>query len=52
MHLIVVRRDLSGFQHVHPDLAADGTWTMPLALDGRAAGGLFADFKPRPAASR
>ena len=26
LHLIVVRRDLSGFQHVHPVLGADGTW--------------------------
>ena len=28
LHLIVVRRDLTGFQHVHPTLAADGTWTV------------------------
>ena len=26
LHLIVVRRDLTGFQHVHPSRAADGTW--------------------------
>src|SRR5437763_9968276 len=32
MHLIVVRRDLSGYQHLHPSLAPDGTWTMPLHL--------------------
>jgi hypothetical protein len=32
MHLIVVRRDTAGFQHVHPELGADGTWTVPLAL--------------------
>jgi len=32
LHLIAVRRDLSGFQHVHPALASDGTWTTPLAL--------------------
>ena len=24
LHLIVVRRDFSGFQHVHPTLADDG----------------------------
>ena len=25
-HLIVVRRDLTGFQHLHPTLDEDGTW--------------------------
>jgi hypothetical protein len=45
LHLIAVRRDLSGYQHVHPTMAADGTWTTPLELtagDWR----LFADFDP------
>jgi hypothetical protein len=32
LHLVAVRRDLSGYQHVHPELAADGTWTVPLDL--------------------
>lgn len=31
LHLYVIRADLTGFQHVHPTLAADGTWTAPLA---------------------
>ena len=46
LHLIVVRRDLSGFRHVHPVLAADGTWSIPLPV--RAAGQYraFADFQP------
>ena len=26
MHLILARRDLTGFQHLHPEQAADGTW--------------------------
>lgn len=45
LHLIAVRRDLTGFQHVHPQLAADGTWSIPLHLtagDWR----LFADVSP------
>jgi hypothetical protein len=44
LHLIAVRRDFTGFQHVHPELAADGTWRTALDLtpgDWR----LFADFK-------
>lgn len=46
LHLIVVRRDMSGFQHVHPVRAADGTWSVP--LDVRTAGTwrVFADFVP------
>lgn len=45
LHLIAVRRDLDGFQHVHPTRATDGTWSTELGLtpgDWR----LFADFKP------
>ena len=32
LHLVAVRSDLTGFQHVHPDLGADGTWQVPLTL--------------------
>ncbi|WP_409331540.1 hypothetical protein [Trujillonella humicola] len=32
LHLVAVRRDLTGYQHVHPTLAPDGTWTAPLDL--------------------
>jgi hypothetical protein len=31
MHFYLVRSDLTGFQHVHPVMAADGTWTAALA---------------------
>lgn len=31
MHFYLVRSDLTGFQHVHPSMSADGTWTAPLA---------------------
>jgi hypothetical protein len=44
MHLIVVCRDLSGFQHLHPRLAADGTWRVPLRLDAAGSYRVFADF--------
>ena len=46
LHLIVVRRDLAGFQHVHPDLAADGTWSIPLAVAAPGQYRVFADFAP------
>ncbi|GAA0815630.1 hypothetical protein [Spirilliplanes yamanashiensis] len=46
MHLIVVRRDLSGFQHVHPALDADGTWSIPFAVGAPGQYRVFADFQP------
>ncbi|WP_344215819.1 hypothetical protein [Kribbella sancticallisti] len=45
LHLIAVRRDLTGFQHLHPVLAADGTWSVPLALTA-GQWRVFADFVP------
>ncbi|MGW4941894.1 hypothetical protein ACWEOZ_09925 [Actinoplanes sp. NPDC004185] len=46
LHLIVVRRDLSGFQHLHPSLATDGTWSLPLAVAAPGQYRVFADFQP------
>ncbi|WP_448615649.1 hypothetical protein [Modestobacter sp. URMC 112] len=45
LHLIAVRRDLTGYQHVHPELALDGTWSIPLDLTA-GTWRLFADFDP------
>jgi hypothetical protein len=50
MHLIVVRRDLTGFQHLHPRMAADGTWSTPLELAEPGSYRVFADFKAGAAA--
>jgi hypothetical protein len=47
LHLIAVRRDLTGFQHLHPTQAADGSWRTPLKLRDAGAYRLFADFTPR-----
>jgi len=46
LHLIVVRRDLSGFRHVHPVRAADGTWSIPFTFGSGGTWRLFADFAP------
>jgi hypothetical protein len=43
LHLIVVRRDFSGFQHVHPTLGEDGVWSVPLDLTS-GPWRVFADF--------
>ena len=45
LHLVAVRRDLSGFQHVHPTLGRDGVWTTPLDLTP-GSWRLIADFVP------
>jgi hypothetical protein len=45
MHLIVVRRDGRGFQHLHPTLDAAGTWSVPITLPEAGAYRVFADFK-------
>jgi hypothetical protein len=45
LHFIAVRRDMTGFQHVHPVIDEFGTWSIDLDLvpgDWR----FFADFQP------
>jgi hypothetical protein len=44
MHFIVVRRDMTGFQHLHPTRAADGNWSVPLTLPDAGTYRVFADF--------
>ncbi len=44
LHLIVVRRDLRRFQHLHPRMGADGVWSVPLRLPDAGAYHAFADF--------
>ncbi|WP_341718713.1 hypothetical protein QQG74_02755 [Micromonospora sp. FIMYZ51] len=46
MHLIVARRDLSGFRHVHPEMSPDGTWRVASPLGGSGVWRAFADFTP------
>jgi hypothetical protein len=44
MHLIAVRRDLTGFQHLHPAQRADGSWAVHLRLPAAGTYRLFAEF--------
>ncbi|TDD54925.1 hypothetical protein E1263_26720 [Kribbella antibiotica] len=46
LHLIVVRRDLSGFHHVHPTRDAAGTWSIPFSFTAGGTWRLYADFQP------
>jgi hypothetical protein len=47
LHLIVVRRDLADYQHLHPTRAADGTWSAALTAGAPGQYRVFADFTPR-----
>ena len=44
MHFIVVRRDMTGFQHLHPTENPDGTWSLPVTLPEAGSYRVFADF--------
>ena len=44
MHVIVARRDLTGFQHLHPTQRADGSWETPVKLRDAGSYRVFADF--------
>lgn len=46
LHLIVVRRDLGGYQHLHPTLDAGGTWSTNVDLSAAGDYKVFADFVP------
>jgi hypothetical protein len=44
LHLILVRHDLTGYQHLHPTLAADGVWSVPVTLARPGSYRAYADF--------
>jgi hypothetical protein len=46
LHLVVVRRDLAEYRHVHPVLGSDGTWSIPLTLGRPGPYKVIADFVP------
>lgn len=46
LHLIVARRDMSGFQHLHPAEAGGGVWTVPITLPEPGVYRFFTDIRP------
>jgi hypothetical protein len=44
LHLILARRDLTGYQHLHPRLGRDGTWSVPVTFAEPGAYRMYADF--------
>jgi len=44
MHVIVARRDLTGYQHVHPRRTPDGGWAVDIAFPDPGPHRVFADF--------
>lgn len=45
LHLIAVDTGFTGYQHLHPTMASDGTWSTPMRITtGRTE--LYADFRP------
>jgi len=46
LHLIVVSRDLTSFQHLHPVRDDAGTWTVPLTVDAPGQYRVLADLAP------
>ncbi|MET7740330.1 hypothetical protein [Streptomyces sp. NPDC005385] len=52
MHFYAIRSDLTGFQHLHPTMAADGTWTADLAALAPGSWRMFASFTPDTGAGK
>jgi hypothetical protein len=46
LHLVVTSDDLASYQHLHPTLAGDGTWSTELSLPRPAGYRAYADFAP------
>ncbi|MEV4493386.1 hypothetical protein AB0K04_25150 [Micromonospora coxensis] len=49
MHLVLVGRDLTGYRHVHPEMAADGTWRARVTPEAPGPLRAIADFWPEGA---
>lgn len=47
MHVIAVRHDLTGYQHLHPRQTGDGGWAVDVAFSDAGPQRVFADFVSR-----
>src|SRR4029078_3654289 len=45
LHLLLARRDLTGYQHLHPRARADGTWTIQVGITDPGVYRAFADLE-------
>ena len=45
LHLIVVARDLSGYQHLHPTRDAEGVWSAEAEFENAGPYRVYADFE-------
>ncbi|MFJ8311730.1 MULTISPECIES: hypothetical protein [unclassified Streptomyces] len=52
MHFYAVRSDLTGFQHIHPTMTADGTWSADLASLTPGTWRMFVSFTPDSGAGK
>jgi hypothetical protein len=52
MHFYAIRQDLAGYQHVHPAMAGDGTWSIGLPLTDPGPYRVYASFIAHDAAGR
>ena len=46
-HLFVISQDMAHFQHIHPELQPDGTWTIDVTLPKAGYYTVLSDFLPR-----
>jgi hypothetical protein len=49
LHFYLIRDDLTGFEHLHPALAPDGTWTVTIRPADAGSYRVFTQFTGRPA---
>ncbi|MFI9332817.1 hypothetical protein ACIGZJ_35455 [Kitasatospora sp. NPDC052868] len=52
LHFYAIRADLTGFRHLHPTMAADGTWTADLAALAPGHWRLYTSFVPNSGARK
>lgn len=51
-HLFVISQDMEFFQHIHPEEAADGTWSIEVKLPKPGYYKILSDFMPSGGASQ